>query len=293
MNKTSRNFLLISIAIVLCLGAWFLFFRSSLDKPNPNLQIDDQTTPQFFIDQIDNVSIHVLDEVYNYKRSSKHKWPSIIVEKKLNQIFSLLALMHKQTIEHQQSTLWSVSMTVDGTPWSGQWDGNSFKWTDGPLMGTGAVLSHSDFGSIFLEGRFTFKEDSFTWCNQRPVALRFSDNSNNLWVIYNNKAHWYKQLNDKKIDTFDGTYTEKWLGKFCNIKVKRFIDVKFLPADLIWQNMTVQFKDKSTQVILFEKDKNFVLFKPSSEEDLEPIIIEDSDFIQSLDPFMDASVDQK
>lgn len=297
MKLLKKNYVYLS-GLILSLFIIFFIYKTINKKTitppiknKTNIIIDGKTKPAFHASDIKKIQFKIMEKTYDFKKNNLGHWPNQAIQHKIIEQLNNISMMHIQTINNQNKTLFSLKFNLNNNLWVGNWDGDSFLWTKGPLKGYGAFLKQSPVNKIFQEGRYTFSKTTKNWCTSLIESIHFIDEEENSSVIYSNKAHWYRKNTNNEIHKFDGTYLQKWIGRFCNFKAKLHVDLETINTDdLLWTDMLIQFKNKTYQNFRLELSKGYVGFVINEKET--EIFIQ-KDFVNSLKPFLDPSIKHK
>lgn len=197
------------------------------------------------------------DKISSLEKNPSGQWIPFERELQIKAILKNLAILKLNALEQKNVAQILVHLEVAAELWIGQWDGQSFLWTQGPLKGQGAILTE-EFNKMFFRGRYVFDPDiEVKLCQNRVNKIRVTLESKE-YVIAQEKRGWTLTY-DKTHKSIDPIFIEKWLIKACPLKVQTTIDPAYAPQVPRVVNRLSLFYIDQTQYDFFSLEKDLVM----------------------------------
>lgn len=240
MNR--RNSLIAAVLVILVAAAFFI------SRPANKHEIAEGFN--FHPDAVHSFSWTAGGKTFSFKRTGRGQpWTPDVDQEAVQNKLNLLG-----TVKAEDGFSGGASGDVvlevgfaPGNEWKGVYSGGSFAWISGTKKGKG-FRADKDLEALFAEGSRAFDNRTWNWCTSRPKNLLVQPPGSKPFALEEEKGTWW--YSDKSLPNrvrADATTVEKWLGKYCQMKIDRYRDIKNFPAspDLTVDMFIVVFADGS------------------------------------------------
>lgn len=223
MQQLNRKNALI-LAGVVVLG---LILVKVLSGPKPNKQAQEY---HFHPDSVLSLTWLIGDKKFSFTRPQRSvPWsPAVDTSNLQKKLIALGTAELKDMKAPSEGEVIEVGFG-ENNQWTGVYANRKFVWTSGLKQGQG-FETDANWARVFEEGRFSFDPHKWNWCMSRPVKIEMHTDRIDTEVYQKNHAWFLK--NKGRESKLDATAVEKWLGRFCEIEVGFFRDLKFFPPSL-------------------------------------------------------------